>query len=643
MFHTKVGIVRPLWRPCFGPTDNMHRLTEVLTAKLWAMAMNDRGIPGRALALAMASLGVAIALHAQNIGINATGAAPATSAMLDIDAANRGLLIPRVALTGANNTGPIALPVANSLLVFNTAHAGTPPDDVVPGYYWYNTALGRWMQLVDGSRAWTTTGNAGTNPVWNSIGTTDNVGLRVVVNNQQSGWLDPGVRATAAWGYQALFTNNGNFNTAVGTRALYSNGNSGQNTAVGMEALRSNGEGGGNTAIGYQTLWSNAGALNTAVGANTLRANSNGGYNSAVGASALNANTSGSNNSAVGYVALRMNTSGAFNTATGSYALYANTLGSGNTAHGYAAMRYNTLGEENSAFGREALYSNTTGGQNTAIGRNALYSNAIGTENSALGYNALYYNTSGLRNTAVGSQALNANSSGGSNFAGGFRTLYVNTSGSWNTALGNAALDANTTGFENTGIGNAAGPLTGALVNTTALGSGAAPWASNMVRVGGNMVTSIGGQVNWTTVSDARFKKDVRQDVHGLDFVMKLKPVTYHYDIGGLREHNGTAERDRRLGLPERDLAEQEAIRYTGFLAQEVEQAARETGYTFSGVEKPANEQGTYGLRYAEFVVPLVKAVQEQQQQIAEQRELIQRQAEQLQRLEERLRQADGH
>jgi hypothetical protein len=61
-----------------------------------------------------------------------------------------------------------------------------------------------------------------------------------------------------------------------------------------------------------------------------------------------------------------------------------------------------------------------------------------------------------------------------------------------------------------------------------------------------------------------------------------------------------------------------EAIRYTGFLAQDVETAAREIGYDFSGVDAPKNEKDPYGLRYAEFVVPLVKAVQEQQTMIDE-------------------------
>jgi hypothetical protein len=64
--------------------------------------------------------------------------------------------------------------------------------------------------------------------------------------------------------------------------------------------------------------------------------------------------------------------------------------------------------------------------------------------------------------------------------------------------------------------------------------------------------------------------------------------------------------------------AEKEAIRYTGFIAQEVADVAEQIGFDFSGVDAPKNEKDLFGLRYAEFVVPLVKAVQEQQQQIAQ-------------------------
>ena len=61
------------------------------------------------------------------------------------------------------------------------------------------------------------------------------------------------------------------------------------------------------------------------------------------------------------------------------------------------------------------------------------------------------------------------------------------------------------------------------------------------------------------------------------------------------------------------------SIKYSGFIAQEVEAAAKSFGYDFSGVKAPANEKDAYALRYAEFVVPLVKATQELHQKVKEQ------------------------
>jgi hypothetical protein len=55
-------------------------------------------------------------------------------------------------------------------------------------------------------------------------------------------------------------------------------------------------------------------------------------------------------------------------------------------------------------------------------------------------------------------------------------------------------------------------------------------------------------------------------------------------------------------------------------MAQEVEAAAQALNYNFSGVQAPPNDESLYSLRYAEFVVPLVKAVQE----LAEQQQRMQ-------------------
>jgi hypothetical protein len=70
------------------------------------------------------SLLVAFALTAaagfsQNVGINATGAAPNTSAMLDVAATNKGVLFPNVNLT--SNTDAVTVPSpATGLMVYNT-------------------------------------------------------------------------------------------------------------------------------------------------------------------------------------------------------------------------------------------------------------------------------------------------------------------------------------------------------------------------------------------------------------------------------------------------------------------------------------------------------------------------------------------
>ncbi|MEP6681708.1 MAG: hypothetical protein ABJA35_00545, partial [Parafilimonas sp.] len=56
---------------------------------------------------------------------------------------------------------------------------------------------------------------------------------------------------------------------------------------------------------------------------------------------------------------------------------------------------------------------------------------------------------------------------------------------------------------------------------------------------------------------------------------------------------------------------DKEKIIYSGFVAQDVEKIAKGLNYDFSGIDAAKNDKDLYGLRYADFVVPLVKAVQE--------------------------------
>ncbi len=265
-----------------------------------------------------------------------------------------------------------------------------------------------------------------------------------------------------------------------------------------------------------------------------------------------------------------------------------------------------SAGSKNVGVGNNALNSNTSGKKNTAIGFKALAAMDTLSNNTAIGFRALERNAAS-RNTAVGFKVMSNNTSGYQNVAFGEHTMYRNTTGAHNTAVGVQALDSVVAGNYNTAIGIQSHRNSHDYYNSTGIGFGAMPTGSNQVRLGNSSVNSIGGYAAWTTLSDGRFKTDVMENVVGLDFIMKLRPVTYHLDMDALAKFLHTPD-DARLPAAERQKA---AELHSGFIAQEVEQAAREAGYDFHGVDAPDNENDHYGLRYAEFVVPLVKAVQE--------------------------------
>ncbi len=108
---------------------------------------------------------------------------------------------------------------------------------------------------------------------------------------------------------------------------------------------------------------------------------------------------------------------------------------------------------------------------------------------------------------------------------------------------------------------------------------------------------------------------------------MALRPVSYYLDVQKLNNFLGVDKEN----IDKEAVAEKSSIRKSGFIAQEVEETAAAVGYDFDGVDIPKNENGHYGLRYAEFVVPLVKGMQEQQQLIEQ---LQQQNNELLKRLE---------
>jgi subtilisin-like proprotein convertase family protein len=79
------------------------------------------------------------------VGIGSTFATTAPEAMLDIRSTNKGILIPRVALTSIL-VATILTP-KDSELVYNTATAGTAPNDVTPGFYYWTIAPAKWNKV----------------------------------------------------------------------------------------------------------------------------------------------------------------------------------------------------------------------------------------------------------------------------------------------------------------------------------------------------------------------------------------------------------------------------------------------------------------------------------------------------------------
>lgn len=279
-------------------------------------------------------------------------------------------------------------------------------------------------------------------------------------------------------------------------------------------------------------------------------------------------------------------------------------------------------GIDNVFIGNEAGLNNI-GNSNVAAGHRALGSysaNLSGTSNVAVGAYAHLNNLSGNRNTAVGSFAL-ANT----------------TNSEYNTAIGYHAGIAYDHGYNNVFVGANTNTNGEGYYNVIAIGQGTIATGSSRALFGNPATTFYGGWASWWSFSDGRYKSNVVENVPGLSFITQLRPVTYNI--------NATAvDRFLRTGISansqaetnlvyDRALKEKEAITYTGFIAQEVETAALKSGFNFSAVHKPSNEKDNYGLSYAEFVVPLVKAIQEQQKMIESLQQQIETQRQQLERI----------
>ncbi|QIG89340.1 hypothetical protein G6R40_06435 [Chryseobacterium sp. POL2] len=226
----------------------------------------------------------------QKIGTNPT--TKNAGAVLEVEATDKGVLLPRVALTGTTDTTTVPNRV-NALTVFNTATV-TGANAVTPGYYYWNTTSNRWVAVTtEASNDWKLGGNAGTNPATHFIGTTDNQPLVFKVNNKEH------LRITPTGRFIIPFTSFSNFNVFI---------NGGNETTTGVNnvvvggGLTLNTTGSFNSVYGNNALMNNqTGNNNTAIGSNSMQNNESGRFNTGLGSGSLSNNISGQYNLAIGY------------------------------------------------------------------------------------------------------------------------------------------------------------------------------------------------------------------------------------------------------------------------------------------------------------------------------------------------------
>ncbi len=407
-------------------------------------------------------------LAAQNIGINANGATPNTSAMLDIDVSGiagtkRGLLIPRMTTVQRN---AIVTP-ATSLLVFNTT---------TNQFEYFDGAI--WRALLSSAAAgWTLTGN--TIAATDFIGTLNNQPLVFRVNNQPAGRLEF-TNQNSFFGSNTGVTNTGIGNTFIGAAAGNANSSGGGNTFIGAATGQFNTNGTENTVLGFSANVSNGVQKATAIGANALVTQSNSLVLGGVGANAVNvgigttAPTQPLDVIGKARVTDFQMTNGALNGSilmgdgTGN-AFWANPTGN-------AVNAWDLTG--NTGTNPSVNFVGTSDNTVLRFRTNSIPAGLLDhtASNAFYGTNA-GISSGGSGNTFLGALAGNANSTGGGN-----------------TFVGTATAQSNSTGTENTALGFSAN-VSNALQNATAIGNRAFATQSNSVVLG-----SING-VNGSTAS----------------------------------------------------------------------------------------------------------------------------------------------
>jgi hypothetical protein len=495
----------------------------------------------RKILLFLSTIFLSMPLLAQNVGLNADGSAADASAILDMKATDKGVLVPR--MTAAQRTS-IANP-ATGLLVYQT----TAPA----GFYFYNGTA--WAPIA-ASSGWNLTGNAATPTDF--MGTTTNEPIRFHANGTehmrlaQRGALELGQNTFGnifiGQGAGAVTDlTNGNVQSQpslfVGSGAGQANLTGSANVFLGDGVGLSNDVGSNNLFAGFRSGQLNtSGTSNVFLGYLAGNINTFGGANAFVGAGAGRLNAGGSQNTFVGNLAGSANSSGIGNVYTGHRA-GANATGSFNVYVGSEAGQATSAASNNLFAGFQAGSNNTLGSANVFLGYWSGRLNTTGGSNLFAGNESGRFNSAGENNVFLGNETGRSNTSGNSNLFAGYRAGYFNVTGNRNVFLGNLA-GLNATGTGNVFIGGEAGanetgsdrlyidntntaqPLIWGDFAANRLGINR-PATANALEVEGEASKTAAS--GWAANSDRRIKTSVEPVQNALATLMRVRPVRFRY------------------------------------------------------------------------------------------------------------------
>ncbi len=530
------------------------------------------------------------------VGIGTTN--PNPSSLLDITDTTKGVLVPRMTQAQRDAiTGP-----ATGLLIYQTNNS--------PGFYYFNGTI--WVSFA--SAGWSTTGNNGTSPSINKVGTIDNQGFSLATNNTEkirvsnTGNVGIGTNAPStrlhivgsSFEYLQPFTSiaTGNITTSTAASLYYINNNTSCGVADGWRIENTSSANctncnGNRAVINYgasscaqnATLVVQLGVINI----DTVTISFDYGYDDYNTTDQFIATLYNNTTNSVVATFFNLSTADANATHSGNYTIipgnnyslrfqYIGTYAGGATVDNISVRSSNGLQiVDGFQANGKVLVSNATG---QATWQNPTPSNTIDQD---------WTWNSGSTNTDPIYHVANV-------FIGSGATTTTRNLQAWNGTATGTIVEVGSVEYLQDGtneirVSDLFTPLTDASQD---LGSTARRWTA---------VYASNGTIQ---TSDERLKEDIKPLEYGLEEILKLRPVSFQWK----------EEKADDFIIPSKEKETK-----LGFIAQEVLQVIPEAIVTkdwFIDGEHPENglqekESERLGISYSEIIPVTIKAIQEQQ------------------------------